>query len=131
MGTKTKLKYLLAVAGACIMFAFVYYTFVPEGRAKWNNYMHSLRKVDDATLYQTRKKVEDHARAMVASYQSDILTYNQYKNSSSSEERSWAQQAKMRANRTASTYNNYILQNSYVWSENVPEDIKRELETVE
>lgn len=59
-----------------------------------------------------------------ASYEADRLTYEQYKDSDSEEKQSWAEQAKMRANKTASTYNNYILENSYVWSQNVPGDIR-------
>ena len=43
------------------------------------------------------------------------------------EEQDWAAQAMMRANRTASTYNNYILENEYVWADNVPNDIYMEL----
>lgn len=46
-------------------------------------------------------------------------------------QRSWADQAKMRANRTAANYNNYILKNSYVWSGNIPEDILAELPIIE
>lgn len=47
------------------------------------------------------------------------------------DKQSWAEQAKMRANKTASTYNNYILENSYIWSGNVPADIATELEYIE
>ena len=39
--------------------------------------------------------------------------------------------AKTRANNTASTYNNYILKNSYVWKDNIPSDIKTKLDYVE
>lgn len=85
------------------------------------------RKIDDATNYETKKKVEDTCRAMISSYNSDKLTYEQYKDSKSEEKQSWAEQAKMRANKTASTYNNYILENSFVWENNVPDDIQREL----
>lgn len=85
------------------------------------------QKIDDATNYETIKKVEDTCRAMIASYESDKLTYEQYKDSDNEEKQSWAEQAKMRANKTASTYNNYILENSFVWSGNVPKDINREL----
>ena len=88
------------------------------------------QKIDDATNYETRKNVEDSCRAMVASYEADKLTWEQYKDSDDSEQRSWADQAKMRANRTASNYNNYILKNSYVWDGNVPEDILEELVTL-
>ena len=34
----------------------------------------------------------------------------------------------MRANKTAATYNEYVLKNSYVWEENVPDDILTRLE---
>jgi hypothetical protein len=85
------------------------------------------RKINDATNYETIKQVEDTCRAMISSYESDKLTYEQYVDSENEEKQSWAEQAKMRANKTASTYNNYILENSFVWSGNVPTDIKTEL----
>lgn len=89
------------------------------------------RKIDDATNYETKKKVEDTCRAMISSYESDKLTYEQYKDSDNEEKQSWAEQAKMRANKTASTYNNYILKNKFVWNDNIPEDIYMELETID
>lgn len=89
------------------------------------------RKIDDATNYETIKKVEDTCRAMIASYESDKLTYEQYKISTNEEKQSWAEQAKMRANKTASSYNNYILKNSFVWNGNVPSDIRTKLPYLE
>ena len=89
------------------------------------------QKIDDATNYETRKTVEDSCRAMVASYEADKLTWEQYKDSESAEQQTWAGQAKMRANRTAANYNNYILKNSYVWNGNIPVDIKAELPVIE
>ena len=89
------------------------------------------QKIDDATSYETKKKVEDTCRAMISSYESDKLTYEQYKDSENEEKQSWAEQAKMRANKTASSYNNYILENSFVWKGNIPADIMDQLEFVE
>lgn len=89
------------------------------------------RKIDDATNYETIKKVEDTCRAMIASYESDKLTYEQYQASTNEEKQSWAEQAKMRANKTASSYNNYILKNSFVWNGNVPSDIQTKLPYLE
>ena len=68
---------------------------------------------------------------MIASYETDKLTYEQYKNSEKEEKQSWALQAKMRANQTAFNYNNYILQNAHVWKDNVPSDIEMELPIIE
>ena len=81
------------------------------------------QKIEDRTSYDTMKKVEDTCRSMIASYKTDKATYDMYKDSDNEEKQSWAEQAKMRANKTASTYNNYILKNSYVWENNVPSDI--------
>lgn len=100
----------------------------PAGVAFWNKWDYSLHKADDATNYHTIKKVEDSCRAMISSYEADRLTYEQYKDSEDDEKQSWAEQAKMRANKTASTYNNYILENSFVWENNVPDDIAEKLE---
>lgn len=96
-----------------------------------NSIEYAVKKVDDATNYDTIKKVEDTCRAMISSYESDALTYEQYKDSDNEEKQSWAEQAKMRANKTASTYNNYILENSFVWEGNVPADIKHQLKIIE
>ena len=68
---------------------------------------------------------------MISSYTSDKLTWQQYKNSDSQEQRTWAEQAKMRANKTAASYNEYILKNSFVWQENIPQDIAQRLEYLE
>lgn len=105
----------------------IFFNATPTGKAMWNNWFHTVQKVDDDTNYKTRKKVEDTCRSMISSYNSDKLTYEQYKDSDNEEKQSWAEQAKMRANKTASTYNNYILKNSYVWENNVPSDIDYQL----
>lgn len=89
------------------------------------------KKIEDRTSYETIKKVEDTCRAMIASYNADKQTYLQYKDSDNEEKQGWGEQAKMRANKTASTYNNYILKNSFVWEGNIPNDIDRSLSMIE
>lgn len=96
-----------------------------------NRFFFQVHKIDDTTNYNTIKKVEDSCRAMISSYTSDKLTWQQYKNSESEEQRSWAEQAKMRANKTAASYNEYILKNSFVWQGNIPQDITQRLEYLE
>jgi hypothetical protein len=88
------------------------------------------RKIQDRTSYDTRKKVEDTCRSMIASYKTDKATYEMYKSSDNEEKQSWAEQARMRANKTANTYNEYILKNSYVWEENIPSDIYEKLQII-
>lgn len=102
----------------------------PWGRAAVNEWFFHVQKADDATRYSTRKEVEDSCRAMIASYTSDKMTYEQYKDSDSEEKQSWAEQARMRANKTAASYNEYILKNSFVWDGNVPDDILTALEYI-
>ena len=106
----------------------IYVSFFPGGRALINSYDNMMKKVDDRTTYETRKKVEDTARASIASYKTDKATYEMYRESEDKEKQSWAEQAKMRANKTASVYNEYMLKNSYVFDGNIPKDIDYQLE---
>ena len=107
----------------------IFFNATPTGKQIIVNWQNSLKKVDEST-YETRREVEDTCRAMIASFNSDKLIYEQYKDSDVEEERSWANSAKIRANQTVSTYNNYVLKNSYVWSGNVPPDIKLQLDYI-
>ena len=115
---------------ACMVIAVVMF-LTPMGVKLVKSWGHDLQVAADETDYDTLKKVEDTARSMIASYKSDILTYETYINSDNEEEQSWAKQAKIRANTTAISYNEYCLKNSYVWKENIPEDICYTLEQVE
>ena len=119
---KITIAVVLIVLG---LIAFVALT--PIGRSMWNTNMYAVQKTDDATNYKTLKQVEDTCRAMMSSYTSDNLIYEQYKDSTDTEKQSWGEQAKMRANSTAASYNEYILKNSYVWKDNIPDDIAKEL----
>ena len=114
-----------------VMIGILLYACSPLGRGIININEYAVQKVDDMTNYRTLKSVEDTARAMIASYNSDKLMYEQYRCSDSAEQQTWAAQARNRANRTASTYNNYILKNKYVWKNAVPSDIKTELEIID
>lgn len=117
--------------GIVILVIAVVFVATPLRRVLINKLHYVDQKVDDMTNYDTMKKVEDACRAMIASYESDKLTYLQYKDSDNTEKQAWGEQAKMRANKTASIYNSYILQNSFVWVGNIPEDIKSDLEYIE
>lgn len=112
---------------AAVCAVALFFAANPFGVMAWNSWFGLVQKADDATNYETRRKVEDTCRSMIASYQSDRLVYEQY-NGGSEEQQSWADQAKMRANKTAVTYNEYVLKNSYVWAGNIPSDIDHELE---
>lgn len=108
----------------------IYVSFFPGGRALINSYDNMMKKVDDRTTYETRKQVEDKARASIASYKSDKATYEMYRDSDNTEKQSWAEQAKMRANKTVNVYNEYMLKNSYVFDGNIPSDIYYQLELI-
>lgn len=123
-GCLTVILIVLLVAAICIM-------AIPSGwLGTWlgNKVEFIDRKIDDATNYETIKRVEDTCRAMIASYEADKLTYEQYRDADNDEKQSWAEQAKMRANNTAATYNNYMLENSFVWRGNIPADIHGKLD---
>ena len=116
---------IVTIISVILIGAIIFFGFTPGGRSVWNSYTHSLEKADE-NQYETKKQVEDTARSMIASYKSDVATYEQYKDSDNEEK-----QAKMRANRTANSYNEYILKNSYVWEDNIPSDIDYSLPIVE
>lgn len=103
----------------------------PVGVVMANGYHYMTQKVDDATSYETKKEVEDTCRSLIVSYESDRLMYEQYKDSENAEQGSWANNARLRANKTAIIYNEYILKNSFVFQDNVPADIKAKLEVID
>lgn len=123
----TKMEKTATIIVCSVLAIILVVAFTPSGRGMWNIWNGFVHKADDATSYSTRKEVEDTCRSMISSYESDKLSYNQYKESENAEKQSWAEQSKMRANKTAASYNNYILKNSYVWDGNVPSDINTEL----
>ena len=129
------MKYVLGGLAGLLMFGFlsfgIYVSFFPGGRALINSYDNMMHKVDDATRYETRKKVEDTARASIASYKTDKATYEMYKDSEDPEKQSWAETAKMRANKTANVFNEYMLKNSYVFEGNIPADINFQLQMLD
>ena len=122
---------VFAAVGAFIVFVVLGVVLNWGGTWFDNKVDFVTQKIDDATNYETMKKVEDTCRAMIVSYEADKLTYEQYNGSTNLEQQSWADQAKMRANKTAVTYNEYILKNSFVWDGNVPSDIRKELPPIQ
>lgn len=121
------------IAAVILTVALIFVAIIagPSIKAMKNCYNYAVQKADDATNYKTLKEVEDTCRAMMASYEADRLMFEQYKDSENEEKQSWAEQAKMRANRTAAQYNEYVRKNSFVWADNVPDDIDERLEYVE
>lgn len=97
----------------------------------YHNWRTDIKQTVDRTRYETRKEVEDTCRSIIVSYESDKLMQEQYKDSENDEQRSWANAAKIRANKAAMSYNEYILKNSFVFEGNVPSDIRSELEIIE
>lgn len=116
---------LLIVIGLAI-----YFNATPAGKKVWAEYQDNIQQAEDEGDYETRKKVEDTCRSMIASYKTDKLTYETYKDSDDAVLKSSANSARIRANQTANTYNEYVLKNSYVWKDNIPDDIVSALETI-
>ena len=127
----SKTEKVLTAILIVLAIAVGFFCITPAGVALRNSYGFAVQKVDDATRYETRKKVEDTCRAMIANYEADRVSFEQYKDNPDSEKQGWAEQAKMRANRTAASYNEYYLKNSFVWSGAVPSDIKGSLPYLE
>lgn len=110
--------------------AILFFGATPEGRERYVAWKASLDKASEDS-YANQKRVEDYCRAAISTYNADKLTYEQYKDSEDEEQRGWAAAAKIRANTTASTYNNYMQENSFVWEDNLPDDIPSTLSVIE
>lgn len=122
----------IIIASVLIVLGLIlFFTITSTGRSIWNKNMYEVQKADDSTRYETRKHVEDTCRSMISSYTSDKMTWEQYKDSTNEEKQSWAEQAKMRANKTAASYNEYVLKNSFVWDGNIPKDISEKLDYIQ
>ena len=121
------------IAWVLITIAVIALIFItgPALKAFKNRYTYNVQKADDATNYKTLKEVEDSCRAMMASYEADRLIFEQYRKSENEDAWEWAEQAKMRANRTAAQYNEFIRKNSFVWKDAIPDDIDEKLEYLE
>ncbi len=132
MSKSEKLATVIITAVVAFIISIAFLTSCTSGGVAIKNlYVGQIKEVDNLTNYETKKNVEDTCRALVVSYHSDELMYQQYKDSDNTEERSWASAAKIRANKTAVQYNEFILKNNYVWNGNIPADIKTELPIIE
>lgn len=121
---------LCSILAFILVFSLIFFNLTEAGIKIWNTWTGNLQKADDDTNYETLKQVEGTCRMMIASYKKDKLTYLQYKGSEDEMERMWANEAKMRANNTVATYNEYILKNRYVWKNDIPSDIDYALEFI-
>lgn len=121
-------KVVCIILATIFVVSIIFFTATPTGRTIWNNYTHSLNKADEAS-YETRKRVEDTARAYVASYKADVDIYQTYCNSEDIKKQEYADAARMRAISTANSYNEYLQKNSYVWQDNMPSDLPLTLAT--
>lgn len=107
------------------------YSFIIPVRRAVNEYIFQIKTVDEETSYKNRKMVEDTARSMIANYTFATNEYESYKVYCDvpvdQEKCQRALDSKTSANKTATTYNNYILKNKFVWQDNLPSDIFYEL----
>lgn len=127
MSTVKGILIAIVVIAVCVGIA---YMAIPERKLE-NKIDYAVNKIDEESRYSLLKSVEDTCRAMMASYQSDVLTYRQYEDSANTEKQEWAEKARARANRTAATYNEYMRKNSYVWADNIPRDIDEKLDYIQ
>ena len=88
---------ILAVIAAIVV---LFFGATAIGRTVWNTYWHDVEKADENTSYETRKKVEDTARAYISSYNADVDIYNTYCDSEDENMRSYANSARIRAIQT-------------------------------
>ena len=123
-------KTILIIIGILVVIC-LFITTAAIRRTWFNKIEYEVKKADEATNYYTKKGVEDACRAMITSYKNDVLTYQTYIKTDNPTKQEWAEQAKIRANKTAVEFNEFVLKNSYVWKDNVPADIEAGLPYLE
>lgn len=119
---------IISVLSTLLIVAIIFFGFTPIGKQIFLGYDSAMQEAGEVS-YQTRKDVEDTCRSMIASYKADVDIYNLYKDSDNPNQKNYADSALIRAVKTANEYNEYILKNSFVWKDNVPNDIYMSLET--
>lgn len=119
---------LISILATLLVVAIIFFSLTPVGRKVFLGYDSAMQKAEEVS-YRTRKDVEDTCRSMIASYTADVNIYKLYKDSENINQKNYADSALIRAINTATQYNEYILKNSFVWSDNVPGDIYMKLET--
>ena len=122
---------LLAICGVLLFGILIWFVLTPEGIKEVNEYEAQLKDTDYNTDYDSVREIEETLRSYMASYEADRIIYETNKNNTDKESVALANAAKSRANRTAATYNQFYLKNSYIWKDNIPEDIKSELEYIQ
>ena len=125
--SKTK-KAVIIIISIVIAIAILFFGGTAIGRAIWNTYWHDVQKSDEIT-YDMRREVENTARSYISSYNTDVDIYNTYCNSDDENLKAYAESARMRAIQTANSYNEFLQKNSYVWRDNMPEDLPNTLST--
>lgn len=119
---------IAGVVGLFFLGTFLFRWYMgPEMVRLEETYQYRVQVVRDETNYETIRMVEDTARAMISSWNSDRIRWLNYKDSDNERHQEWASAARMRANTTASTFNNFMLENNYVWAINIPEDLQERL----
>ena len=120
----------ITIASTLALGSIIFFGFTPAGRRIITGYNYDMEKAGENN-YANRKAVEETLRSYYASYKTDKLGYEQYKDSTDDYYRNLAQSYKMRANSTATTYNEYFTKNSYVFRDNIPSDLPLRLELIE
>ena len=87
--------------------------------------------ITDEITDEQRKEVEDTCRAMISSWETDAEQYRRYKNSDTAEYKELAEQSRINANITATSYNDYILLNGYVFGDTLPDGVYAVIEIIE
>lgn len=118
-------KWVIYILCFFIVLGLLLWVFEPWNTVISNKHNALVQEADSATNWEILREVENSCRAMVSNYKADVLIYEQYINST--DHKDWAEQARIRANKTAAQYNEYILKNNYVWKYGIPDDIEEEL----
>lgn len=120
---------LISVGATILLGTGIFFGATPTGRRIITGYNYDMEKAGENN-YENRKKVEETLRSYYASYKADKAAYEMYKDETDEYYVRLAQSYRVRANNTATTYNEYFTKNSFVFANNIPSDLPRHLELI-
>lgn len=103
---------VLIVLGSAL--ALISAIFRPLNIVFWNELDYQAQKADDASSYEKRKEVETSALAYITNYEMYKSNYEAYKDSDRPGDQIYARDQRAMANKTASAYNTYFQENSFI-----------------
>lgn len=119
---KRYLRFLVIMA-VC----FSFYSFNVGGvKTAVDRHFSNQQRISENNTYESRREAENSARSLITNYVAAKLEYETYHIYIGTKDKAREQRAldaRTSANMTISKYNNFMQENSFLFENNIPEDL--------